>query len=157
MVDLVTYLRESRAVQFVQESLPWEAAVARCFAPLVANNTIATGYVDQVVKQTPRTDAVVPEKQLLILGHPDHSQVHNNGFCFLISNKPIDFQGVAIRIIAGVVAQSDRDYFDFMLPQVVGLFEEQTVIDQLLKVKLIDQVLNVLRIHNYRRHIKNRS
>ncbi len=143
-VRLIEILGENE-IQFSQEELTWEAAIAEAASPLLKSNKITPAYTQAMIESVRTHGPYIVMNETYAFAHANApSTIHELSCSLLISRCPIAFgEHDKVQIVI-VLAALDRTSHLKIVSDFLELFQNQEIYDKLVQSRTETEVMSHL-------------
>ena len=146
-MTLLESLLENNSIALSQKAETWEEAVEKCMLPLINSNAVERRYLEAIIKKTNELGPFYILAPGLAMPHDrPESGVKKDSFSFVTLEKPVVFpDGQEVDILIGLAATSSDIHNTEAIPQIVMLFDDETVFDKIRAAKSNEDIINLLK------------
>ena len=146
-MTLLEYLISNDSVKVKQKARTWEDAIKITFKPLLEKGIIKEEYIDSVIERTHELGPYYILAPGLAMPHERPEKgVLKDGFSFITLEKPVVFpDGQNVDILLGFSATSSEVHSNESIPQIVMLFDDETIFEKIRKAENADEIIELLK------------
>lgn len=146
-MTLLEYLVRNDSIKVKQKAETWEEAVKITFKPLLENGVIEEEYINSVIERTHELGPYYILAPGLAMPHERPEKgVLNDGFSFITLENPVIFpDGQEVDILLGFSATSSEVHSNESIPQIVMLFDDETIFEKIRKAKSKEEIIELLK------------
>ena len=146
-MTLLESLIENNSILLKQKADTWEEAVKKCIKPLVDAKAVEQRYLDAIIKKTNELGPFYILAPGLAMPHDrPESGVLKNSFSFITLEKPVVFpDGQEVDILLGFSATSSEVHSSESIPQIVMLFDDETIFEKIRKAANKEDIIKLLK------------
>ncbi|WHQ37118.1 PTS sugar transporter subunit IIA [Spiroplasma sp. SV19] len=155
-VDFLTSLQENNSICLQQTAQTWEEAVYKCFLPLQKSQAVTAAYADHVIANTKEMGPyyIIAPKLAMPHARPEDG-VLKNSFSLISLQQPVKFSNnQEVELLIGFAAVDADTHLSIALPQIVAIFEKQTIIEQIIAAKSVTEVLKIIKTIDYMKYVR---
>ena len=146
-MTLLEYLVKNDSVKVKQKAETWEDAIKITFKPLLDKGVIEKRYIDSVIERTYELGPYYILTPGLAMPHERPEMgVLEDGFSFITLKNPVVFpDGQEADIFLGFSATSSDVHSNESIPQIVALFEDETIFKKIRKAENAAEIIELLK------------
>ena len=146
-MTLLEYLVKNDSVKVKQKAETWEDAIKITFKPLLEKGIIKEEYIDSVIERTHELGPYYILAPGLAMPHERPEKgVLKDGFSFITLEKPVVFpDGQEVDILLGFSATSSEVHSSESIPQIVMLFDDETIFEKIRKAANKEDIIKLLK------------
>ena len=146
-MTLLEYLIEYNSIKLKENAETWEEAIEIAMKPLLEAGAITPTYINSIINRTYELGPYYILAPGLAMPHERPEMgVIKDGFSFVTLEKPVVFpDGQEIDILLGFCATSSEVHTNESIPQIVMLFDDETVFDKIRAAKSNEDIINLLK------------
>ena len=155
-LDLLENLQENNSIKVQLEAKTWKEAIELCFIPLIEKQVVDKKYVDAVLENVAKNGPYFIINDYVALPHAQSdSLVHGVGFSLVTLKNEIYFEKDSrpIKILIGLASNSPEIHTSVALPQIVAVFEDQKIIQEIKDSNTKEEILEILKKVNLKKYL----
>ncbi|MBF4806086.1 MAG: PTS sugar transporter subunit IIA [Pseudoleptotrichia goodfellowii] len=145
-MTLLDSLKENNSVGLKKEAKTWEEAIEACMQPLLDKGTVQRKYVDAIIERTKELGPFYILAPGLAMPHERPEMgVNKDCFSFVTLKEPVTFpDGQEVDILIGLAATSTDIHNGEAIPQIVMLFDDDSVFDEIRAAKVPEDIYKMI-------------
>ena len=146
-MTLLEYLVINDSIKVKQKARTWEDAINITLTPLLEKGVIKKTYIDSVIERTHELGPYYILAPGLAMPHERPEKgVIKDGFSFITLEKPVVFpDGQEVDILLGFSATSSEVHANESIPQIVMLFDDESIFEKIRKAKSKEEIIELLK------------
>lgn len=145
--NLIDILKKYESIRINQSAKDWKDAIYLSMVPLLEKNLIEERYYHAIIKSVETHGPYFIIADNLAMPHASSKDgVLENAFSLIVLNEAVYFENDdrPVRILIGLAATSADIHVSLALPQIVAVFENSTIVDQIINAKSSNEIIEII-------------
>lgn len=156
MLDFLNLIQAHQTYLIRQDASSWEEAVSLSAQPLINKGLIDKSYLESVISETKTHGPYYIIAPHIAIPHSTRrDSINQDSLSFVTLNNPVFFPGDErpVSILLMLAIKTEEAHVSGILPQIVAIFESESIVNQLKEAKSIIEVFDIISSLDYRRYL----